>query len=94
MCPWPNQRTIDDFPLSKNSPPTFIASARDDKTAPISFAVAIDEKLKAGRRGTAVRRGQRRPRRIPLWRGRRARRQVARRAAAWLKQIDLWQEVR
>lgn len=46
MCPWPNKRTIDDFPLQKNSPPTFIASARDDKSAPVDFAIAIDEKLK------------------------------------------------
>ena len=46
MCPWPNRRSIEDFPLSRNSPPTFIASARDDKTAPISFATAIDQKLK------------------------------------------------
>jgi acetyl esterase/lipase len=46
MCPWPNKRTIDEFPLSKDSPPTFIANARDDKTAPLSFALAIDEKLK------------------------------------------------
>jgi endo-1,4-beta-xylanase len=46
MCPWANQRTIDDFPLRRDAPPTFIASARDDKTAPFSFAVAIQEKLK------------------------------------------------
>jgi acetyl esterase/lipase len=46
MCPWPNKRTVKDFPLSKRSPPTFIASARDDKTAPFGFATAIDEKFK------------------------------------------------
>lgn len=46
MCPWPNQRTIDQFPLRKDAPPTFIAHARDDKTAPFSFALAIAEKLK------------------------------------------------
>ena len=46
MCPWPNKLGIDDFPLSPNSPPTWIASARDDKTAPFSFATAIDQKLK------------------------------------------------
>ena len=45
MCPWPNKLTIDDFPLNQNSPPTWIASARDDKTAPFSFATAIDQKL-------------------------------------------------
>ena len=47
MCPWPNKRTIEEFPLSKNSPPTFIASARDDKAAPFAFATGIDEILKA-----------------------------------------------
>ena len=44
MCPWPNKRAVKDFPLSKKSPPTFIASAKDDKSAPIGFAMAIDEK--------------------------------------------------
>jgi acetyl esterase/lipase len=51
MCLWPNERTIDDFPLSKNSPPTFFAHAQDDKTAPIGFAREADEKL----RGLGVR---------------------------------------
>jgi acetyl esterase/lipase len=46
MCPWPNRRSIDEFPLSQDAPPTFIANARDDKTAPLSFALAIDERLK------------------------------------------------
>jgi endo-1,4-beta-xylanase len=46
MCPWPYTQKLDDFPFDKNSPPTFIASAKDDTTAPNSFAVAIDEKLK------------------------------------------------
>jgi endo-1,4-beta-xylanase len=46
MCAWANQRTIDDFPLSKNAPPTFIAHAQDDKTAPISFALEVGQKLK------------------------------------------------
>ena len=46
MCPWPYTQKLDDFPFDKNSPPTFIASAKDDNTAPNSFAVAIDEKLK------------------------------------------------
>jgi endo-1,4-beta-xylanase len=46
MCPWPNRRSIDEFPLSQDAPPTFIANARDDKTAPLSFAQAIDERLK------------------------------------------------
>jgi len=46
MCPWPYTQKLDDFPFDKNSPPTFIASAKDDTTAPNSFAVAIDERLK------------------------------------------------
>jgi acetyl esterase/lipase len=46
MCPWPNKRAIDEFPLSRDAPPMFIANARDDKTAPLSFALAIDDKLK------------------------------------------------
>jgi len=46
MCPWPNKRAIEEFPLSRKSPPTFIANAKDDKTAPVTFAAAIDEKLK------------------------------------------------
>jgi len=45
MCVWPNKRTIDDFPLSKHSPPTFFAHAQDDKTAPIEFAMEVHEKL-------------------------------------------------
>jgi len=46
MCLWPNERTVADYPLSKNSPPTFFAHAKDDQTAPISFAREIDEKLR------------------------------------------------
>jgi acetyl esterase/lipase len=46
MCVWANKRPIDEFPLSKEAPPTFLAHARDDTTAPFSFAVAVDEKLK------------------------------------------------
>lgn len=46
MCPWPNKLTIDKYPLLKESPPTFIANARDDHTAPVEFALAIGDKLK------------------------------------------------
>ena len=46
MCPWPNKRSIDAYPLRRDSPPTWIASARDDTTAPFSFATAIADKLK------------------------------------------------
>lgn len=47
MCPAPCNREVSEFPLSKTTPPTFIASAEDDKSAPHAFAVAIDEKLTA-----------------------------------------------
>jgi acetyl esterase/lipase len=46
MCVWPNQRTIADYPLNKDSPPTFVAHAKDDKTAPVGFAMEIKDKLK------------------------------------------------
>jgi pimeloyl-ACP methyl ester carboxylesterase len=46
MCPWPYKQTLDDFPLGKRAPPAFIASAKDDKTAPYAFAAAIDQRLK------------------------------------------------
>lgn len=51
LSPWPSRppRPIADFPISKNAPPAFIASARDDKTAPVTFAKAIaDAYQKAG----------------------------------------------
>jgi predicted esterase len=47
MCPWPNGKTLDHFPLGPQVPPTWIASARDDTTAPLAFSQAIDDKLKA-----------------------------------------------
>jgi acetyl esterase/lipase len=47
MSPWPGpQRGIDGFPIPKDAPPTFVASARDDTTAPFAFAQAIDDRLK------------------------------------------------
>ena len=45
MCPWPFKQSIEDFPLSKDAPPTFIANAKDDRTSPIAFATAINETL-------------------------------------------------
>jgi acetyl esterase/lipase len=47
MCPWPNGKTLDYFPLSQQAPPTWIASARDDTTAPFAFSQGIADKLKA-----------------------------------------------
>lgn len=46
MCPWPAQiRTIDDLPLTRNVPPTWMAIARDDTTAPPAFSQAIADRL-------------------------------------------------
>jgi acetyl esterase/lipase len=45
MCLWPNGRTIVDYPLRKDSPPSFFAHAEDDTTAPIAFAREVAEKL-------------------------------------------------
>ncbi len=46
MAAWPNGKTIDNFPLGRNTPPTWLAIARDDTTAPIAFSQSIDDKLK------------------------------------------------
>ena len=47
MASWPNGQTIDHFPLEPNAPPTWLAIARDDTTAPIGFSQAIEGKLNA-----------------------------------------------
>jgi len=47
MSPWPDNQPISAFPLTTHAPPTFIASARDDTTAPFTFAQAIDTTLTA-----------------------------------------------
>lgn len=41
LCPWPNHREIGDFPISPEAPPAFVASARDDSSAPTQFAESI-----------------------------------------------------
>lgn len=48
LSPWPNRppRSIDQYPISKNAPPAFIASAEDDTTAPVSFARSIAQSYK------------------------------------------------
>lgn len=46
MCPWPNGKTIGDYPIEKNAPPVFICQAKDDEAAPFPFAMGIVEKLK------------------------------------------------
>ena len=47
MSCWPFGKTIDYFPLARNVPPTWIASARNDTIAPFAFSQAIADKLKA-----------------------------------------------
>ena len=46
LCPWPGGRPITDFPLPADPPPAFIASAKDDTTAPTRFAESIDSSWK------------------------------------------------
>lgn len=46
MCPWPNGKPITSYPVKQNPPPVFIASAKDDKIAPITFALEIATAVK------------------------------------------------
>lgn len=41
LCPWPNQQPVADFPVARDTPPAFVASARDDQVAPTAFAEGI-----------------------------------------------------
>lgn len=41
LCPWPNSESVEDFPISKDTPPMFVACAEDDKVAPIAFSEGI-----------------------------------------------------
>jgi acetyl esterase/lipase len=41
LSPWPARQNISAYPVTKDSPPAFICSARDDRTAPVIFAQAI-----------------------------------------------------
>lgn len=43
LCPWPNAKEVGDFPVPAGAPPVFIASARDDMTAPLAFAEGVAE---------------------------------------------------
>lgn len=45
LCTWPNRKTLESFPLSKDSPPAFLAHAKDDRTAPVQFGQDIKKKL-------------------------------------------------
>lgn len=46
ICPCPNGKKTESYPLQKHSPPTFIANAKDGNTAPVAFDLAIDQKFK------------------------------------------------
>ncbi len=41
LSPWPAGRSIAAYPIPRDAPPSFIASAEDDKTAPADFARGI-----------------------------------------------------
>ncbi|HCE42134.1 MAG TPA: hypothetical protein DET40_01125 [Lentisphaeria bacterium] len=45
LCPWPTpaNRPVSYYPISKDIPPAFIASAKDDTGAPTSWAVSISD---------------------------------------------------
>ena len=44
LCPWfPGKRRVGDYPISKMTPPGFIATAKDDTGAPTSWAVSISD---------------------------------------------------
>jgi len=47
FCPWPYKDKIAAYPIDAKTPPAFIASARDDQTAPTTFAEAIAAGYKA-----------------------------------------------
>lgn len=46
LSPWPDGHQMGHYPIGHDAPPAFIASAKDDKTAPPSFAAAIDQAYK------------------------------------------------
>lgn len=45
LSTWPNAKPLTAFPLSAQSPPTFIAIAKDDRTAPPPFTAQIKAAL-------------------------------------------------
>jgi len=46
LCPFPRKEHASDFKFSRQSPPVFIATAKDDKVAPSEFTVGIAEALR------------------------------------------------
>jgi len=47
MSTWPYSKPLEDYPLARNAPPTWIATARDDTVAPFRFSQGIYDKLKS-----------------------------------------------
>ena len=47
LSPWPNGKPITAYPAPKNAPPTFIGNAKDDTTAPFTFAKSIQSTYEA-----------------------------------------------
>ena len=47
LSPWPAKKTIDAYPVSADAPPAFVGSAKDDKTAPVTFAESIAASYRA-----------------------------------------------
>lgn len=45
LSTWPNRQTLAAYPLKSDSPPTFIAIAKDDRTAPPRFTNEIKARL-------------------------------------------------
>ncbi|HCE42136.1 MAG TPA: hypothetical protein DET40_01135 [Lentisphaeria bacterium] len=44
LSPWfPGKRRVGDYPIGKDTPPSFIATAKDDTGAPTSWAVSISD---------------------------------------------------
>ncbi len=91
LCPWPNGRGAEQFPIGAETPPAFIAGAKDDRIAPLAFA----EDLVAAYRKAGV------P--VALWElesgGHTAFKQVHNpgyhwmaRATEWLQEQRLWNE--
>ncbi|MFV0338398.1 MAG: alpha/beta hydrolase [Chthoniobacterales bacterium] len=84
LCPWPNKQTIADFPVTSESPPAFIACAKDDTVAPITFSESIVNAWK----GASV------P--VKFWPlekgGHRAFKQIKNPAYQWMERLTEWLE--
>lgn len=47
MSTWPHKKSLEDYSIAPNPPPTWLASAWDDSVAPFDFSQGIYEKMKA-----------------------------------------------